>query len=379
MKVIVDRTPLHKALQACSVVTDRSNSAPILQGVRVSTAGKGALWVVATDLNLTLRLSVAATVHGGGEFVVNLQALTDFVRNLPDETVHLTHDDGALLIESGTTKFKVPVLSAQDFPTLPECEDDAPSFETDMSILADGYAAVSYAIGDGVRQADDGSVLAKGVSVSNSDRGLEFCATTGIVLALARFAPSSTETVADVTPREAIAAFMKLREPEACRFRRGTNHVFVEFGEDSFFAYRRYDIPFPNYAAAMAKYSALTAVAITLNRKRLLEAIQRALLLNPGDRGVVIEAKAGRLTTKPLREERGDGGDAMPYDVGYGAIDDLEMRIVVHGGHITQALSSVTTESVTLAQDGRIVVIRSVSDDLDGPTSMHCQALRLNF
>lgn len=372
MKAIVDRTPLHKALQACSVVTDRSNSAPILQGVRISTRGLGALWIVATDLNLTLRLAVTATVHGGGEFVVNLQALTDFVRNLPDETVHLTHDDGTLLIESGTTKFKVPVKGAQDFPTLPECDEDAPSFETDMSILADGYAAVSYAIGDGVQQTRDGVTLAKGVSVTNGSSGLEFCATDGTRIAVARFAPSTTEAASDVTPQAAIAAFLKLREPDACRFRRGKDQIFVEFDGDSFFAYRRYDITFPNYANVIPK-PVMMSGEVTLDRKRFLEAMRRALLLNPGDRGVVIETKAGILTTKPLREERGGGGDMMPCE------GEGEMRITVSGEYVVQALSAVETDSITLAQDGRVVVIRSVSDDLDGPTSAHCLALRGDF
>lgn len=364
MDITVNRPEILKALQACATVAGKGTIVPVLADVLVAMDGER-LRISATDLDLTLSLTCPALLREDGPaFTANLQAFAEFVRNLPDDSVnlisaHQVTGNTALRIEAGTTKFLLPVKRGDDFPTLPTLGDGPVLLTVDMATLADGYSAVTYAAD---AFALDGSLLRKGVLIKAIDGVLDFCSTDGSRMALMTFRTASDATFADVTPFRAARALAKIQHEGDAKFRETENHIIVEFGDRSMLAYKRLDMTFPDYKSAIP---ARAESELTLDRKRLAEAVHRARILTPTDLGMEITATAGRLTTRPMKAERGDGSDTMPYE------GDGPLSAKVSAEYLGQALDAMKTEKVTLDATDRLVVLRSVADDLDGAESFH--------
>ena len=375
MDITVNRPEILKVLQICaSVVEKRAVGAviPILKNVRIAAHEEG-LTILATNLDVTLKMECAATVRDKGTFLIDLQTFTEFLRNLPDDSVTLaTGEQSSLRIEAGTTKFRLPILDADDFPTSPQIEANSKTFTIDMATLVAGYSAVVYAAGDGI--VNPAEKIPYGALIATRGDRLDFCATDGRRIALASFAGSlpdaAANVIGDVTPIKAVRAIMKLPTNGEARIRLSENQAFVEFGDMCFLAYKRGGAGFPHYMNVVPESE---DGGLLLDRRRFADAIRRAVMLAPNDRGVEIAAKDGRLTTSSWKRERGEGSDVMPYE------GEGELSVFVSGEYVSQALDATDTENVSLSFDPKgLVVIRAVADDLDGPQLVHCLAPRSN-
>ena len=119
MELTVAKADLQKELQLCQGVVEKRSTIPILSNVLLKAAD-GRLQIAATDLDVTILSSCAARVTTPGGVTIEAKRLFDIVRSLPDEDVHITlQENNSLLVESGTAKFRLLGLPAEDYPTLP--------------------------------------------------------------------------------------------------------------------------------------------------------------------------------------------------------------------------------------------------------------------
>jgi DNA polymerase-3 subunit beta len=119
MELTVGKADLQKELQLCQGVVEKRSTIPILSNVLLKAAD-GRLQIAATDLDVTILSSCAARVTTPGGVTIEAKRLFDIVRSLPDEDVHFTlQENNSMLVESGTAKFRLLGLPAEDYPTLP--------------------------------------------------------------------------------------------------------------------------------------------------------------------------------------------------------------------------------------------------------------------
>ena len=124
MELTVAKADLQKELQLCQGVVEKRSTIPILSNVLLRAAD-GRLQIAATDLDVTILSSCAARVTTPGGVTIEAKRLFDIVRSLPDDDVHITlQENNSLLVESGTAKFRLLGLPAEDYPTLPTVERD---------------------------------------------------------------------------------------------------------------------------------------------------------------------------------------------------------------------------------------------------------------
>lgn len=359
MNVTVKRAEFLRALSACSSVVTKSISTPILEGVRVIANDDG-LRIAGTDLELTIQVRCPADVRERGSFVLDLVTLMKFTQSAPDKTVSLEMDKrrATLQITSGTASFTIPVLDAADYPVLPEPGDAPAVAECEVELLAQGCRAVLFAASDGFDVTSSGLKMPKGLLLRFVNSKVEFCATDGKRIAYACAAKNGEEWLGDIVSTRAARAIMKFPAAGNAVIRHDTRHAFFEC-DDRSFSYRRQDASFPDFTRYTS--AATTPDAIIADRKRLVETVQRVLLLTPSHRGIELDARAGRLTIRPLRNERGDGSDFMPCD------GDTELRVSLSGTSLVQALEATGTERVSVGVGAEtMIIIRSVADDLDG-------------
>src|SRR5258708_5909152 len=119
MELTVAKADLQKELQLCQGVVEKRSTIPILSNVLLKAAD-GKLQLAATDLDVTILTSLPARIVSSGGVTIEAKRLFDVIRSLPDEDVRLTlQENHSVLIESGTAKFRLLGLPAEDYPTLP--------------------------------------------------------------------------------------------------------------------------------------------------------------------------------------------------------------------------------------------------------------------
>jgi DNA polymerase-3 subunit beta len=120
MQFVVERNALLKELTRVTGVIVSKTTIPILANVRID-AGAGGLLLRATDLDIEAEAPCAADVTAQGLTTVDGKLLADFVKRCPDGSQLAVTVDGdrmQMKLVCGRTKGTLPVLSADDFPTL---------------------------------------------------------------------------------------------------------------------------------------------------------------------------------------------------------------------------------------------------------------------
>lgn len=119
MRVTLERSNLLKALNHVQRVVERRNTIPILSNVLLQADGSS-LTFKATDLDIEVTETIAASVEQSGATTVPAHMLYDIVRKLPDgsEVMMAVGDDAGLKLVSGRSQFSLQMLPESDFPDL---------------------------------------------------------------------------------------------------------------------------------------------------------------------------------------------------------------------------------------------------------------------
>jgi len=120
MRLAIERAALMKALQHVTSVVERRVTIPILSNVFIA-AREGVLRLKATDLDIEVSETIAATTEAPGETTVSAHMLHDIVRKLPDGTqVTLAMDESGAQVNlsAGPARFQLACLPGTDFPDI---------------------------------------------------------------------------------------------------------------------------------------------------------------------------------------------------------------------------------------------------------------------
>ncbi|HEX2045862.1 MAG TPA: hypothetical protein VHF23_09565, partial [Gaiellaceae bacterium] len=122
-------------------VSARTN-VQILAGIMLRAAA-GRLHLSATDMEISLRVSLEADVQEDGAVVVPGRLLVDIVRLLPGGEVTLEHraEEGVARLTCGSASYALNTYGPEDFPRLPEIDPET-SFTVDGEAFLDTVARV---------------------------------------------------------------------------------------------------------------------------------------------------------------------------------------------------------------------------------------------
>src|SRR5262245_41273568 len=119
MEFVAKQSALLRELGLIQGIVEKKTTVPILANVLLS-ADNDRVEVMATDLQVSLRSSLSASVTGPGALSVSARKLHEIVRALPDAEVRLQSDaDNWVSISCERSRFRIMGLPMQDFPTLP--------------------------------------------------------------------------------------------------------------------------------------------------------------------------------------------------------------------------------------------------------------------
>src|SRR5580765_2744684 len=125
LRITCAKSELASALSVVSRAVSTRGAVQVLGGILLQ-AEDDKLTLSATDMEISIRTSLAGEAEGDASVVVPGRLLTDLVRLLPDDKVTLAYDegDGVLAVTSGSHASRLNVYSAEDFPRLPPLDVD---------------------------------------------------------------------------------------------------------------------------------------------------------------------------------------------------------------------------------------------------------------
>jgi DNA polymerase-3 subunit beta len=342
MELTVAKADLQKELQLCQGVVEKRSTIPILSNVLLR-ATDGRLQIAATDLDVTILSSCAASITTPGGVTIEAKRLFDVIRSLPDTDVHIAmQENNSILVESGTAKFRLLGLPAEDYPTLPTVTAQE-TYTIPLTELKTMVSKVIFAITH-----EETRFQLNGALLKVQPTKMEMVATDGHRMALINF-PQGTgggrKKGSDLTiliPRKALYEIQRLEAAEDGNVSFGTseNHLFFEAGERRLLA-RMIDVNFPNYMEVISRDNDRH---VMVDRERLLPTIKRiSLVANERTRAIRFDFAPGKLTVSSTNPELGDARETVPIDYA-----GNPFFVGLNAAYVADFLSAIDTPSVSL-------------------------------
>src|SRR5205085_3177083 len=125
MKLSLSTADLLAQLQTTSRIASSRSAVQALAGVMISAPPDARPELLATDMEIGLRIPLTAQAERPGTIVLPARLLLDVVRSLPSPelTLELRSAEQDVELISGSATFHLRVLRAEDFPKLPRPED----------------------------------------------------------------------------------------------------------------------------------------------------------------------------------------------------------------------------------------------------------------
>ena len=123
MKFTCEKALLQSAAAVASRAVAAKSSIPALEGLLLET-GNG-LTVSGYNMTTGIRAQLDAEVGGEAQLVLNARLFGDIIRKMPDDVISFVSDGKSTVhLSCGDASFDIPYLSAEDYPDLPEVEDE---------------------------------------------------------------------------------------------------------------------------------------------------------------------------------------------------------------------------------------------------------------
>jgi DNA polymerase-3 subunit beta len=322
MNITVGSEDFLRILGRTQGVVDRRHSMAILTNL-VINAGAGEIAVVATDLEVSLRQSLAAKVTEAGSVALSARKLFEIVRESTSPEVTVRSLDGhGVGVSYGRSNFRLLGIDAADHPGMPAPGaggEPSAAFELEAEELAEIIEKTLFAVSH-----DDTRSNLAGVHLdAGAKKGtIRLVATDGHRLAVVdRKAKGSAPKEGVILPRKGLAEVLKVL-PEVT----GTitlslvgNEAIVEL-PGCVLSMRLVEGTFPDYKQVVPKES---SKIVHVDRDAFLQTVRRVSLLSSEKaRGIRLGLSPGRLEISANNPDLGEASEDLEVEYSGG---DLEI------------------------------------------------------
>jgi DNA polymerase III subunit beta len=356
MKVVCGRDELAEKLQIAGRGVSTRTSVQILAGVLLR-ASDGELSLAATDMELSLRVSLEAQVEDEGSVVVPGRLLVDIVRLLPPGEVTISHraEEGVVEVVCGSASYRLHTYAAEDFPRLPEV-DDGTAFTVEKEAFVDTIARVSRSA-----SRDESRPVLTGVLVRFEGEKLVMAATDSYRLSVKETALTEGpgQEIEAIVPARALGELARIAQAgEPGTLQVGVQENQIVFGVDGIWlTARRIDGQFPNYKQLLPE---TFEAEVTISRDELLDVVRRTSLMAQRKSPLRLRFEDGELTISAHTQDVGEARESLPV-----SYSGEPLEIGFNAEFLRDGLESVTDDAirVKLISPLRPGLIHGESDD----------------
>jgi DNA polymerase III subunit beta len=355
VKISLSTAAFLRQLQTASRVASTRSAIQALSGIKIVAASDG-VQMLATDMEVGLRLALEADVQRPGEVVLPARLMLDVARALPAAEVSLELRDAEQDVEvvSGPTTFHIRTLRVDDFPPLPQ-----PTGDDDVTVPAGPFIETIAKVARSASR-DETRPILTGILVSASGSELRMVATDSYRLSVKETAltePLSRPFEANV-PARALQELVRIAaqtELETLTVSPRQNQIVFSF-DGVVLSSRLIDGQFPNYRQLLPERS---EHELRLAREELTDVVRRISLLAQKNAPVRLAFAPGEVTVSARTPDVGEASEAMPvpfqgepFDIGFNPDflrDGLES---VESDELTLKLTSPLRPGLIESADG---------------------------
>lgn len=319
MKLMSSTNDLLATVRKVLNVAPAKSPQPICSNVLLE-AGEDGAWLTATDLDVTVRTRLPATVEETGSVTVPAKRLGEIARQLGAGEVRISAEEERITIEASRSRFQILGLPAEDFPPLPTLAETnrlKVSSRTVMRLVTKTAFATS---------ADESRRILMGVLWEITGEKLRMVATDGRRLAKTEIALEEPVGFVGklIIPPKALGQLTSVAGDE------GETETVIDENHIAFLApdvtiySKLIEGHYPNYEGAIPKTNNLEMRAPT---EGLFQALRRvSILSNMITREVRLTLDEGLLTLTASTPEVGEASEELEvsysgprFDIGYNA------------------------------------------------------------
>ena len=311
MEITVRTADLVKELALGQGVVEKKTTIPVLSNVLLE-ASDGKLLFTATDLELGIHTSCAATVAKSGSTTLPAKKLLDYVRLLPEAELAIKiGDNNSASIVCGRSRTRLAGMSRENFPELPKMP--AAVTKIPAKQLVNAISKTIFAVAN-----EESRYTLIGCLLILREESFLTVATDGHRLAYVE-TPAHLEGVSGeirgLVPKKAMAELVKLAseggESLEIEFATDENHLFFRCGTRLLIT-RKLTGQFPDYERVLPKEK---PTVITLNRDEATAAVRRvSQFADDRSRAVRFELTEGELKLAASGTEAGESEESIPVE-----------------------------------------------------------------
>jgi DNA polymerase III subunit beta len=309
LRITVSKDELVQALGVVSRAVSTRTSVQILSGILLEAAN-GELRVAATDMELSLRATVAAQIDGDGSLVLPGKTLVDIARLLPSDEVTIEHkpSESVVHVTAGSASYTLHTYNPEDFPRLPDVTS-VQTFPIERESLLETIQRVARAA-----SRDESRPVLTGILVQFAGGTLTMAATDSY-----RLAVKETELSSKAPDLEAIVPGRALTELARIATAGDTIDVGVHenqvvFGTgDAWLTTRRIDGQFPNYKQLVPE---TFDHEVPLPRDEMLDVVRRVSVMAQRNSPLRLRFAEGELTVSAQTQDVGEARESLPVEFG---------------------------------------------------------------
>jgi DNA polymerase-3 subunit beta len=353
MHIIISREYLAQAVGQVAKAVSSRTTIPILTGIKLSITNDECI-LTGSDSDISIQSSIPLEEDGKeivkvvrlGSIVLPSRYLTEIVKKLPDSTVEIeVTDQFVTVIRSGSAEFNLNGLNADEYPRLPQIEEDKV-----FSISADLFKSMVRQTSFAVSTQESRPILT-GVLCQLNEGYLSFVATDSHRLAQRQV---TVETSSDLNFKNIVIPGKSLNElnrilddeDEMIDIVVTNNQILVKANHILFFS-RLLEGTYPDTSRIIPQTSKTTIVVET---KQLLQAIERASLLAKDGKHVVKLSTTGQQDIQ-ISSNTPEVGKVIEQ-VQIKEITGEEIKISFNAKFILDALKAIDSSEITIGFTG---------------------------
>jgi DNA polymerase-3 subunit beta len=379
MKFEIDRTIFSEALARVAQAGVMSNSRilPILSNVLISgKTGSGLDF-----LTSTLDIYVQSTVQGAhvkvtdsGSLTLPLRRLLELIKNCGASTIQFSHKDGKATIKSGSSRFTLYSLAADEFPPVPELLGHVSNVKTGAEAFLHAIDRTLYAA-----STDESRYVLNGMLLQAGEASLTAVATDGRRLAKTRVEHLGAESEPLASGSQTILpgnAARELRRHLIVAQKEGgvgaeENPVVIQLSND----HAAIHLPatdsrmwckfiegnYPNWQQVVP---GTPTFHWTVDREQLTSAVRRISLMSTND-NIKFEFEERETTISAVSPEIGDASEVINghlKNVGDGK--KKTMQVAVNPKFLLEGLAAYHSDELTFKLIDEMSPVVMDSDDL---------------
>ncbi len=382
MKLSVDRNGLWQGIDTVLDAVHSKPALPVLANILLVAEGN-TLALSATDLDLSIRTKVPATVEQEGRITVPARTFAEITREWPDAELSLVVEEDHLRLsghlgdaESGEGAYSLSGMAADEFPNMPTSLEGVSislgnSEELSAKLLLNMINKTSFAVSK-----DDTRPILNGVLWHIDSEGMEMVATDGSRLACYRrsldLQVQSDQEAGVIVPPQALAQMGKLLSGHdgAVEVTLGETQLFLSTGTTHLLS-RLIEGPYVEYAQVIPKENDKN---LRIDIDRLLPTVRRVSILSSSyTRQVRLKLNGSFIELSAASPEiGGEAREQIPA-----SFDGEEMEIGYNAQFLMEILRKMDTQMVRFELNDNVTAALLKPDQVEEGEDYFCLLMPL--